>query len=181
VLLGGGGQTFTGSAGADAVTGGSGADDITGGDGADTIIGGAGHDTIHLADSDNAIDTVVIDSASNANADTISGFASGEDVLDISISGLGLNGADYSAGAATAITAAGAAALGAASWSNYIVVDTAANIAALVTTGASGAVLAFATDTGNISRDADGNFSAGAVIIGTATGASVAGDFAIVA
>jgi hypothetical protein len=190
VLLGAGGQTFTGSAGADNITGGSGADNITGGsgaddiaggNGADTIIGGGGQDTIHLAAADSATDVVVIDSASNLNADTVLGFVSGQDVLDFSIGGLGLNGADYSAGAVTAITAATAAALGAASWSNYIVVDTAANIAVLVTTGATGAVLAVATDTGDISRDADGNFSAGAVIIGTATGASASGDFAIIA
>jgi Ca2+-binding RTX toxin-like protein len=179
VALGSGGQVFTGSAGADVVAGGSGADTITGGDGADTITGGAGHDTIHLSDADSAVDVVVIDSASGADADSITGFVSGEDLLELSIAGLGLNGADYTVGAVAGISASAAAALGSASWSNYIVIDTAANIAALVTTGGTGAVLAFATDTGNVSWDADGDFSAGLVIVGNAY-ALLAGDFAIV-
>jgi hypothetical protein len=179
VVLGGGGQVFIGSAGADAVTGGSGADDIQADDGADTITGGAGHDTINLADGDHAQDVVVINSALNADADTIGFFASGEDVIEFSIAGLGLNAADYAAGAVTVIDAATANALGAGAWSNQVVVDTAANIATLAITAASGPVLAVASDTHNLMWDADGDFSAGLVIVGNAY-ALLAGDFAIV-
>jgi len=180
VLLGAGGQTFTGSAGADLITGGSGADDITGGNGADTIVGGAGQDTIHLADSDVASDVVVIDSASNADADTILGFTSASDFIYFSMSGLGLNGTDFTAGNATLIDVATANAE--ATWANYVVWDSAASIATLLVTGAAGPVIAYATDTGNISFDADGDFSAGAVIIGNVMGAgNAAADFAFIA
>jgi Ca2+-binding RTX toxin-like protein len=182
VKLGNGGQIFSGSAGADIITGGSGNDDITGGNGADTIKAAGGQDTIHLADSDNAVDVVILNSALNANADTILGFVSGQDVIQFARAALGLNTADYTAGAVTAITAAGAAALGAGAWNNHVVIDTSANIATLVigAGSATGAVLAVASDTGQIYFDADGNFSAGAVLIGTAVNVAVGGDLLIV-
>lgn len=173
-ITGGGfADTISGDDGADTINGGAGADTITSGEGADNITGGAGNDTITIgADVDNAADVVVINSALNADADTINGFAVGEDDLSFNVAGLALNAADYAAGAVTVINAAAAAALGAGAWNNHIVVDTAAAIGALTigAGSATGAVLAIASDTGAISYDADGAFGAGAIVIGTVTG-----------
>lgn len=159
------------NAGTVVLTGTAAADTIVGTSGADTVTGGALADTINLI-ADAAIDTVVINSALNADADTIANFVVANDVLQFSVAGLTLNAADYAAGAVTAVNAAAAALLGAGAWANHVVVDTAANIAGL-TVGAgsnAGAVLAIATDTGAVSYDLDGAFGVGAVVIGTVTG-----------
>ena len=86
---------------------------------------------------------------------------------------MGLNAADYAAGAVTIITAAEATALAVGTASNNIIVDTAANIAAMVDADAAwtGGAIAIASDTGNIIWDADGDFSAGSEIIGSITAA----------
>jgi len=180
LATGANGFTLTGGAGVDTLTGSAQADTINGGAGADIITGGAGADTITLG---TGADHVVFNSL--VGADTVTDFSLVDvDVLDFSIAGLGLNGADYAAGAVTVINAAAAAALGAGAWNNHIVVDTAANIAALTigAGSATGGVLAVASDTGAISFDADGNFAAGSVLIGTLTGgaAVIAADLGIV-
>ena len=66
---------------------------------------------------------------------------------------------------------------------NYIVADTSTNLLAanlsVQFTGANNGVLGYATDTGNIYFDADGNFTSGAVLIGNvaATGTLTADNF----
>jgi len=86
VITGGAGaDTINGGNGTDSLTGGAGADSITGGAGADTIVGGNGADTIVLG-AGGDIDRVVYTSTTTAGltaeaADTITGFTSGEDVL----------------------------------------------------------------------------------------------------
>lgn len=79
--------TITTGSGDDQVTGGVKADTINVGAGDDVVIGSAGADTITLGDG---IDTVVYTSlaqSSSAATDTITDFASGTDLIDIS--GLG--------------------------------------------------------------------------------------------
>lgn len=86
-------------------------------------------------------------------------------------------------GAGAANSAAGSATV------NYIVADTAANIlssdlsAQFKVAGTSYGVLAYATDTGNLYYDADGNFTSQAVLVGnvTASGTLTADNFQIVA
>jgi hypothetical protein len=56
-----------------------------------------------------------------------------------------------------------------------IIRDTAANILLATPTAGTEAVIAIATDSGAIYYDANGNFTAGPVIIGTMTAAQVAG------
>mgnify|MGYP001096862117 CR=1 FL=1 len=179
--------TVTANAGGSTLTGGAGVQTFVGGVGNDTFSTGAGNDIVNLAAGGN--DIVIVNSALAANADTITGFTAGAgagaDDLHFSVAGIGLNALDYAAGAVTVVNAAAAAGLGAGAWNNHIVVDTAANIAALTigAGSATGGVLAIASDTGAILYDADGAFAAGAVLIGTVTGggAFVAGDLAIIA
>lgn len=73
VTLSGTGQAVVGGTGADMITGGAGSDTITGGAGFDTITGGAGGDKIIL-------------NSLPADADTITGFVTGIDILDLSAS-----------------------------------------------------------------------------------------------
>ena len=80
---GAGAITFDGKGGVDAITGGSGADILTGGEGADTITGAAGNDTIILTETTSAIDTVVFNAEATNGKDTIQGFTSGKDKLDV--------------------------------------------------------------------------------------------------
>lgn len=170
--------TVTATTGSNVITTGAGADIINAGAGADTITGGAGIDAIDVGAADAAIDTVIINSALALNADTIANFTVANDILQFSIGGITLNAADYAAGATTAVNVAAATALVAVgAWNNHVIVDTAAAILAAAATGASsagpaatGGVLAIATDTGAIYYDANGNFTAGAVIIGAVTG-----------
>lgn len=77
--------TITGSSGADSIMGGGGADSITGGEGTDTITGGNGNDAIFLAETSAVADTVVFTgtaiTSAGGNADTVSSYASGTDIL----------------------------------------------------------------------------------------------------
>ena len=75
-----GNDTIYGEAGDDTILGDAGNDTIDGGEGADTITGGAGNDTISLAETTAAIDTVVL---AATGKDTISGFDSGSDIIDL--------------------------------------------------------------------------------------------------
>ncbi|SLM30353.1 hypothetical protein MTBBW1_2200007 [Desulfamplus magnetovallimortis] len=97
---GNGADTISGGGGADALLGGIGNDSISGGIGDDTITGGVGNDTLS---GDDGADDFVFEAASNG-VDTISGFVSTVDDLDVQTGGLlgGLN-------AGQTITAAAAA------------------------------------------------------------------------
>lgn len=151
-----------GSAHADTIIGGSGDDVIDGGAGTDTLTGGAGQDTFVFNGVTSAL-----------NAKVITDFTGGTsgDILQFDVSTY----TDYHSGNADIVNATTAAA--AKSWnSNYVVVDTEANIDSLnVSTATSHhAVLAIASDTGAIMYDADGDFSSGVVIIGSLTQDEVA-------
>jgi Ca2+-binding RTX toxin-like protein len=76
---------LTGTAGADTLTTGANNDTITGGGGADVITGGAGADTIILAAA-GAIETVHL---AISAADTITGFAVAEDLINLEVLGAG--------------------------------------------------------------------------------------------
>lgn len=168
-------ENITGTSGADYIVGTAGNNTITGGAGIDYLTGGAG------------VDTFVMGAVLAANANNITDFTagSGGDVLSFDISDMGLNAADYAAGAVTIVTAAAFAALAAGAASNHIIVDTAANILADLNDNApnTGGVVAIASDTGNIYYDANADFTAGVVIVGTITAAQaallVAGNLAI--
>lgn len=69
------GLTVTGGADADTITGGGGADYLNGGAGQDSLTGGAGADTF--------VTSTGTFTAGNAAADTIVGFVSGTDVIDM--------------------------------------------------------------------------------------------------
>jgi len=155
------GYTITGGTGANTLTGSDFADVITGGTGIDTILGGTG------------IDIFIMDQALVANANNIGDFAAtvSGDSLHFSIGGVGLAAADYSAGTVTAATVSTVNALASAGANNHIIVDTASNVAGFTNGGTEygGGVLAVETDTGRVLFDADGDFSAGAIAIGTLT------------
>lgn len=83
-LHGGSGvDVIEGGQGADAILGNAGADQLKGGEGADTIAGGDGADQIDLTEAVAAADTVKL-GATAASADTITGFVSGSDRIDLS-------------------------------------------------------------------------------------------------
>ena len=112
------GAVVTGSTGANTIVGTALADQITSGNGADTITGGGGNDTIDLTETTAAVDTVIFaDTAANNGADTISGFATTSDKINLD-----------ALGTATAFTATGAA----------VAITSAANIVLLFTGGAAG-------------------------------------------
>jgi Ca2+-binding RTX toxin-like protein len=172
VTGGTGADTITGSAQADVIAGGSGNDVIVGGAGIDTLTGGSGSDVFDFS-------TIVL----AANASNISDFSAGanNDILRFDATTF----TDYSAGATVTFGAGGpGAAELTAGVDNVIIRATAAVI--LTTTPAAGAqaVIAVATDTGDIYYDANGNFTAGAVVIGNIPAAQVAslvaGNFVIV-
>ena len=147
--------SLTGQGGAETLIGGSGADTITGANGIDTLTGGGG------------IDTFVFEGiVAAANANNIQDFnVTGGDIiqLDGAVNGL--------ADGATVIIVNVA---GSGDVANQLIVDTAANL------GTNGASIgnksggsntkhqyAIASDTGAIYYDADGNWTAGSVQIGT--------------
>ena len=92
-LIGGdGNDTLTGGDGNDTLTGGDGIDTITGGDGNDIIdtgagggavTGGDGADTITLGSGDDTVVFAAGTESSNDAFDTITGFTSGNDSLDL--------------------------------------------------------------------------------------------------
>jgi S-layer protein len=161
ILAGGAGaDALVGAAGADQLNGGDGDDDLSGGAGVDQVTGGAGVDLFHL----NGI-------VANADRELIQDFVAGAggDVL-----GFDAAQADSTVGAdVTFATCASGDVDPAAGADDVILRDTAANIAACNTVGGD-AVIAIATDNGNIIFDADGDFTAGSVVIGTMTAAQVA-------
>jgi Ca2+-binding RTX toxin-like protein len=89
----GGDNVIDGGAGTDAIDTGAGDDTITGGEGADTITSGAGEDTIILTETTSAGDDVVfaqgdgsavgVATGSFTSYNTITGFTSGTDDVDV--------------------------------------------------------------------------------------------------
>jgi len=79
---GSGNDSIIGGDGADSLKGGAGDDTIVGGDGADRIDGGSGLDTITIT-SDAAVDTIVTGSSASS-ADSITGFTTASDILNMS-------------------------------------------------------------------------------------------------
>lgn len=124
-------QTITGTAVADWITGGDKADTIFGGKGQDVIKGGKGNDIIDLteATADQVKDIVVFSAVADNGSDTIKGFKSGTDQLNL-----------FGQGETTVTTGTGAA-----------VVDF---FATALTAGASAYVLGAGTG-GKTTNDAD--------------------------
>jgi len=99
VSMGDGADTVTGTGGHDTINGEGGDDTITAGEGTDIITGGAGDDTIVLTETTSLVDTVFMTTLATNGTDTISGFVSATDRIDIDGTGTA-----YTAGA-TAQTA----------------------------------------------------------------------------
>ena len=146
VISGGDGvDALNGGAGNDTISGGDGVDTITGGAGADTLAGGAGADVFVLTD--------------RTAIDTVTDFASTVDVVSLN-------------GGAVAVVANAVAGIVAGT---TMVFDTIANLGALgVTIGndnvgnaGAGVNYAVASDTGAVFFDADGDWTAGSVQIGS--------------
>jgi hypothetical protein len=139
-------------------------DTITGGNGIDQLTGGAGADVFNYA----AI-------VAAANADNITAFVTAQDFFNFTAATYGGTFADGAGDVDTILTNAAATALvggAAGAADDSLIQATAAQILAIdLGTGAvaSGAMLAYATDSGALYYDADGDFTAGAVVIGTVT------------
>jgi hypothetical protein len=172
------GATITGSAVKDTIKGGADDDTITGGGGIDTITTGTGNDIV-------SFDSVIL----AANASNITDFdavnAAGTvvDKLQFDAGTFGVTNGGTAVLTAVASLAAGAG-------TDVIVFDTAANIAADLSAsftgvGATNHVIAIETDTGKIKVDVDGDFTAGAIEIGSITiaeaAALVSGNFDLIA
>ncbi len=82
-----GNDTLVGGDGSDTLIGGPGNDSLSGEDGSDTLIGGPGSDT--LTGGGGADVFFFPQLLSNANADTISDFGNGADVIRVSAAGFG--------------------------------------------------------------------------------------------
>jgi Ca2+-binding RTX toxin-like protein len=86
VFSNGGNDVVDGGAGNDMISTGAGVDTITSGTGIDQIFGGTGGDTINLT-ADTQQDTVFyterLDSSTSNDRDTITGFESGTDIIDV--------------------------------------------------------------------------------------------------
>jgi Ca2+-binding RTX toxin-like protein len=171
-----GDQELTGSLRADSIFGDAGADTLTGGGGGDSLNGEAGIDVLVGGGGNDFF--IYSGTVAAANANNITEFVVADDTITFT--------AADSAGSAGNLTVAAQASLpnGAGAAAQYILVDTDAAIqAADESTAFGGKALAFATDTGKLYYDADGNFSALEVIIGTVTtltGTPSTGDFVLV-
>ncbi|CUH78114.1 calcium-binding protein [Tropicibacter naphthalenivorans] len=80
-----GDDILRGNDGNDLIAGDAGADTIHGGAGSDTLSGGAGADLITLWDSDEATDVLIFNAGDSTTAemDTVRGFESGQDLIDL--------------------------------------------------------------------------------------------------
>jgi len=133
ITTGAGGDTITGSRGADNITsndgadsvlGGAGNDTLTVGNGADTVSGGAGNDSVVLTESVSSADVILISSDVEAETsdsgfdeaesgvidrgqDTITSFTAGVDTIKITSVGVNefVHGTDTDLGLGTATTA----------------------------------------------------------------------------
>lgn len=161
--------TVTAHAAGSTITTGAGNDTINGGAGADQVTGGAGNDTISLGAADAATDLVsLVDIAAAANADTVYQFVTTSDEVALT------NTAGVAAGTDAGALVAVAGLVGLTI--DDIIADTTANLGvatgALTGVGDQTAVFtnggyAYDTTTGNLYYDADGNFNAGVVLVGT--------------
>jgi Ca2+-binding RTX toxin-like protein len=153
---------ITGGAAPDNLKGGALADTLTGNGGLDNLTGGGGNDQF------------VLNKATDGNGVTITDFTVADDVF--ALSNAAFDGAP-AVGAALTVSAVA----GATNSANTILVDTFANLTANQT--ATGLVrFGYAKDSGQLFYDADGNFSAGTVLIATTAVLNLnASNFAIVA
>jgi Ca2+-binding RTX toxin-like protein len=157
---------ITGGALADVLKGGAKNDTLTGGGGLDILTGGGGNDQF------------VLNKAAAGNGVTITDFTAVANNNDI----FALSNAAFAGAPAVGATLAVSAVAGATNSANTILVDTFANLTANQT--ATGLVrFGYDTTGKQLFYDADGNFSAGTVLIATSTLAVNlnASNFAIVA
>ncbi|MCZ8190187.1 MAG: calcium-binding protein [Microcystis sp. LE19-338.1B] len=157
---------ITGGAGVDVLTGGAKNDTLTGGGGLDILTGGGGNDQF------------VLNKAADGNGVTITDFTAVANNNDV----FALSNAAFAGAPAVGATLAVSAVAGATNSANTILVDTFANLTANQT--ATGLVrFGYDTTGKQLFYDADGNFSAGTVLIATSTLAVNlnASNFAIVA
>jgi hypothetical protein len=156
------------------ITGGALADILTGGAGADTLTGNGGLDVL---DGKGGNDQFVLNKATAGNGVTINNFSLAAGNNDVfALSNAAFAGAP-AVGAALTVSAVASATNSA----NTILVDTFANLTANQT--ATDLVrFGYAKDSGQLFYDADGNFSAGTVLIATTAVLNLnASNFAIVA
>ena len=169
--------TFNGAAetnGSFKITGGALVDVLTGGAGADTLTGNGGLDVL---DGKGGNDQFVLNKATAGNKVTINNFGVASGDSDVfALSNAAFTGAP-AVGAALAVSLVA----GATNSANTILVDTKANLTANQT--ATDLVrFGYATDTGDLFYDGDGNFSAGTVLIATTAALNLnASNFTIVA
>ena len=142
VLTGGAGaDTISGNAGADSIVGAAGADVLIGGAGSDTITGAGGDDAIDLSESTSAADLVIFsDTAANNGSDTITGFVTTVDDINVdafgtavtltTVAGVQTNTVDtvyflggQAAGAADSIAASVTALAAAGTWTDAAVLS----------------------------------------------------------
>ncbi len=158
-----GNDNLTGGAGNDTLQGGTGSDTLAGGAGVDSISGGTGADVISLAGIN-----------SNADRDWIYDFATGSDKIALT----NTSGLSNGSVATAVVSVAGLAGLS----RSHVIVDTLQNLkgsasawadadAALPGVGDRSGVFssggyAYASDTGQLFYDADGNFGSGVVWVG---------------
>jgi Ca2+-binding RTX toxin-like protein len=169
--------TFNGAAetnGSFKITGGALADVLTGGAGADTLTGNGGLDVL---DGKGGNDQFVLNKATAGNGVTINNFSLAAGNNDV----FALSNAAFAGAPAVGAALTVSAVAGATNSANTILVDTFANLTANQT--ATGLVrFGYAKDNGKLFYDADGNFSAGTVLIATTAVLNLnASNFAIVA
>ncbi|MCA2642205.1 MULTISPECIES: hemolysin [unclassified Microcystis] len=157
---------ITGGAGVDVLTGGAKNDTLTGGGGLDILTGGGGNDQF------------VLNKAATGNGVTITDFTAVANNNDV----FALSNAAFAGAPAVGATLAVSAVAGATNSANTILVDTFANLTANQT-ATSNVRFGYDTTGKQLFYDADGNFSAGTVLIATSTLAVNlnASNFAIVA
>lgn len=89
-----GNDVLSGGGGRDTLLGGGGGDDLNGGEGADRLTGGGGGDHYGMWDSDGALDVIIINDGDSGTTrstiDSVEGFDSGEDKIDLSSLGSGM-------------------------------------------------------------------------------------------
>lgn len=81
---GNGDNTLSGAAGVDSITGGAGDDEVTGGSGADILVGGSGADDYNYTVVGQGGNVSVTNTTVLTAGDTITGFVSGTDDIDVS-------------------------------------------------------------------------------------------------